>query len=132
MQEKRKNKMNLLCNCSRVRIACFVCLVALLSGVCVRSESEEVYMNSGEGTRGRQLIYNGWETSTKDYPFGVTLVRENLKHVCSGSLISPGVVLTAAHCFSDYPRVYEYDNDFTNRKQEEVDFVNSYKIVLGR
>lgn len=80
----------------------------------------------------RQLIYNGWQTTTEDYPFGAALVQDSLEHVCSGSLITPGVVLTAAHCFSDNAYVYDYNNDFTHRRHEEIKFTSSYRVVLGR
>ena len=44
-------------------------------------------------------IYGGSDASTSEYGFAVSLTHRG-RHVCTGSLISPGVVLTAAHCFA--------------------------------
>merc|ERR1712039_408819 len=70
-----------------------------------------VLLDGAKASAARQLqIFNGSEVTTEAYPFVASLVDDKLKHLCTGSLVSPGVILTAAHCFSRHDRVYGYDN----------------------
>merc|ERR1711959_521674 len=90
-----------------------------------------VLLDGAKASAARQLqIFNGSEVTTEAYPFVASLVDSKLKHLCTGSLVSPGVILTAAHCFSRHDRVYGYDNK--GGAKEERDFHESYRVILGR
>ncbi|SEU06666.1 S1 family peptidase [Stigmatella erecta] len=54
----------------------------------------------GENT---SAIYNGWLANTGQYPEVVYVDAGNF--MCTGTLISPSTVLTAAHCLDHYPAV---------------------------
>jgi len=56
--------------------------------------------------KNRKLIYGGAEVTENRYPYLAALFKRDkktqvLKFVCTGSLIDPAVVLTAAHCETD-------------------------------
>jgi len=92
---------------------------------------------SAAGTsRRKQLIYNGDEVSAASYPFGAIICstmhsQEKCDAICTGSLVSPGVILTAAHCFNDFMDLYELDNDFEGRESYEREITSSYRVVFG-
>jgi len=51
---------------------------------------------------GRLGIINGDDAEENEYPFMVRLLYLGTHHYCGASLIRPNVVLTAAHCVSEY------------------------------
>uniref|UniRef100_A0A3B4XG95 Peptidase S1 domain-containing protein n=1 Tax=Seriola lalandi dorsalis TaxID=1841481 RepID=A0A3B4XG95_SERLL len=56
----------------------------------------------------RPRVVGGVETSFNRYPFVVALLKDG-EFFCGGSLVSPNLVLTAAHCIteSSNPAVYQ-------------------------
>lgn len=58
-----------------------------------------VFLTLGVGTHGKVgwRIIGGYDAGEGEYPFHVSL-RINGIHECSGSIIHPKVILTAAHC----------------------------------
>ena len=68
----------------------------------------------------RQLISDGSHVSTQQYSFGAILYSSvydgKYTSQCTGSLVSPGVVATAAHCFDNFGPVDTHH----------------YRVVLGR
>jgi secreted trypsin-like serine protease len=65
--------------------------VALLSGLLASTQSAAI--SSGEPP--------GEAEFAADFPWAVVLVRDDAPGICTGSLISPRYVLTAAHCASE-------------------------------
>jgi len=80
------------------------------------------------------LIYRGDKVEPEEYPFEA-LVCSNLdaldqsicEPMCTGSLVSPGVVLTAAHCFSAY-HAAEFND---SRERDDLMTTKSYGVVFG-
>jgi len=52
-----------------------------------------VLLDGAKASAARQLqIFNGSEVTTEAYPFVASLVDSKLKHLCTGSLVSPGAI----------------------------------------
>lgn len=49
-------------------------------------------------------VVNGFDLDIEEAPYQVSIQYNGGPHFCGGSLISPDVVLTAAHCVEDDPR----------------------------
>ena len=84
-------------------------LVALVASCCLISSpaaSSSPAPSPGQATAPR--IVNGKETSIERWPWQVALLDRRLgssqtaRYFCSGSLIAPDLVVTAAHCVADY------------------------------
>jgi len=95
---------------------------------------------AGGNDRRKPLIYNGNLASTETYPFGVIICstlfpeadgEEMCTAICTGSIVSPGVIMTAAHCFNDYMDIYDIDNNFKGRETYENTITSSYRVVFG-
>ena len=79
----------------------------------------------------RRLIINGRAQSIGDFPFVVSLLicslatdgrakRSTCRHFCTGTLISPDVVLTAGHCVSDDSTPFNIQAPITNLSRLRV------------
>lgn len=55
-----------------------------------------------------ERIIGGSNTTIERYPYQVSLRRNNLGHICGGSIISKTRVLTAAHCLNAKHEPKEY------------------------
>jgi hypothetical protein len=75
--------------------------VALLAALCVAVASGGVIRT--REIQGRIVGGTPVDDGNKEYDFMVSLQANGFGHYCGGSLISPTVVLTAAHCQDGYP-----------------------------
>lgn len=62
-----------------------------------------LFISSVSAQVSRKLIYGGTEVTPNRYPYLASLYKRNtetgdLAFACTGSLIAPSVILTAAHC----------------------------------
>lgn len=71
-----------------------------------KSKKQTIQSQLHEGNYNRQTIINGQSVvnSQEEYPYVVSLLQRNTKrqawHTCGGVMITPNVILTAAHCYS--------------------------------
>ena len=71
-----------------------------------KSKKQTIQSQLREGYYNRQTIINGQNVvnSQEEYPYVVSLLQRNNKrqawHTCAGVMITPNVILTAAHCYS--------------------------------
>lgn len=97
--------------------------------------------SAARGTR-ELGIYGGDRATTEDYPFAAILCSRNdpvqrmysgdwCDAICTASLVSPGVIMTAAHCFNDFMGLFELDNNFQGREAYERRVLSSYRVIFG-
>lgn len=54
-----------------------------------------------KSTDATPLIINGKATKKGEYPWMIGLYNEAKSHICGGSMITPEITLTAAHCINE-------------------------------
>ena len=91
--------------------------------------------SAARGTR-ELGIYGGDRATTEDYPFAAILCSRMYSGdwcdaICTASLVSPGVIMTAAHCFNDFMGLFELDNNFQGREAYERRVLSSYRVIFG-
>ncbi|KAJ8673136.1 hypothetical protein QAD02_004398 [Eretmocerus hayati] len=60
----------------------------------------------GKTVRRQKRMISGYEVNEYDYPYVVSLIDHHQSHHCGGTILTPSMILTAAHCVSEFQISY--------------------------